>query len=237
MPIQAPLTFVMGALTPGLQLTNQEFANEIAAKLQAFFDDSAAGFQNGGTEPTSNVGPWLRDGRYWRFWNPATGSYSLGIFNSGWQLASAESTIDETNGLWYECDGRQVTVAGDQALFNAIGYLYNLPADMSGVNPINPLLFRIPDKRGRMSIGVGTGAGLTARVQGTLYGEESHIQTVAELAAHTHTYTNVVVGIGTGGPAFVPVAVASSSVTGSTGGGTAFNILSPCQADRWICFR
>lgn len=237
MPIQAPLTFIMGALEAGTEQTKQEFANEIAAKLQAFFDDSAAGFQNGGAEPTSNVGPWLKDGRYWRFWNPATGSYSWGIFSPGWQLATAEASIDEVSGIVYKCDGRQVTVAGDQALFNAIGYSYNLPADMSGVNPINPLLFRIPDKRGRMSIGSGSGTGLTARVQGTLYGEESHTQTIAELVPHTHTEEGVVQSISTGGPAFVPADVGQQQNTGSTGGGQPFNILSPCQADQWICFR
>lgn len=230
MPIAAPLTFVAGGLTPNTSQTKQEFFNEMASKLQAFYDDSAAGFQNGGLEPTSNVGPWLKNGHIWKFWSAVTGSYSLSVLEPGVILPTAEVTVDETEGEFYLCDGRQVTVSGDQALFNAIGYNFNLPADMSGVNPIDPSKFRIPDQKGRMLIGAGTGTGLTNRVLGTLYGEESHLLTIAEMPSHNHTYTSVVVGLGTGGPVFVPAAIASAAVTGSTGGSSAFNILSPCQA-------
>jgi len=38
--------------------------------------------------------------------------------------------------------------------------------------------FAVPDTRGRSSIGVGTGSGLTARALGTEYGVENHIHRV-----------------------------------------------------------
>lgn len=233
MLINASLTFVMGALNQGTQQTKQEFANEIAAKLQAFFDDSAAGFQNGGPEPTSNVGPWLKNGTIWKFWNAATGSYSLSVENPGTQFPTAEATVNEADGEFLLCDGRQMFVTSYQALFNAIGYNYNLPADMSGVNPIDPTKFRIPDKRGRGSIGAGTGSGLTLRVQGTLYGEESHIMTVAEMPAHSHTVQGANNGTIAGQGFAVPGAVVASKTTSTVGGGDAFNTLSPFQADNW----
>lgn len=225
----------MGALTPGLSQTPQEFANEIAAKLIGSVD--SVGFQNGGIEPTSDVGPWLQNGRYWRFWNPATASYSLGIFNPGWQFATAEVAIDETTGLIYKCDGRTVTVAGDQLLFNAIGYQYNLPADMSGVNPINPLVFRIPDKRGRGSIGAGAGSGLTNRIQGTLYGAESLILTIAQMPAHQHSVQGCVTGTIPGQGFAVPGGQPASVLTSIVGGADPVPTLGPSQADNWIIFR
>lgn len=45
--------------------------------------------------------------------------------------------------------------------------------------------FNVPDMRGRAPIGVGTGAGLTARVNGAGSGEESHLLTDAETLAGT----------------------------------------------------
>src|SRR5690606_25643691 len=47
--------------------------------------------------------------------------------------------------------------------------------------------FKLPDLRGRSSIGAGTGTGLSARTLGTTGGAETHVLTVAELAAHNHT--------------------------------------------------
>lgn len=230
MPIAAPITFVAGALTPSTSQTKQEYFNEMASKLQAFYDDSAAGFQNGGLEPTSNVGPWLKNGHIWKFWSVVTGSYSLSVLDPGVILWTGESAVDETEGEFYLCDGRQMIVTSDQGLFNAIGYNFNLPADMSGVNPIDPTKFRIPDLRGRMTIGAGTGTGLTNRVLGTLYGEENHLMTIAEMPAHTHNVSGAFASIIPGQGFAVPGAQAATQTTTSTGGSTAFNVLSPCQA-------
>lgn len=230
MPISAPLTFTMGALTPNTRQTKQEFANELAAKLQAFYDDSAAGFQNGGLEPTSDVGPWLKGGHIWKFWSAVTGSYSLSVLEAGVILPTGEAAVDETEGEFYLCDGRQVTVSGDQGLFNSIGYNFNLPADMSGVNPIDPSKFRIPSLRGRMPIGAGTGTGLTNRVLGTLYGAESLILSLSQMPAHNHTVQGCVSGIIPGQGFAVPGGQPATQTTSIVGGSDPVNTLGPCQA-------
>ena len=49
--------------------------------------------------------------------------------------------------------------------------------------------FNVPDLRGRMIIGTGTGAGLTARVFGQIYGSETHTQSLAEMPTHNHPGT------------------------------------------------
>jgi microcystin-dependent protein len=45
----------------------------------------------------------------------------------------------------------------------------------------------LPDMRGRVNIGAGTGAGLTARTLGATGGTETHTLTQAEMPTHTHT--------------------------------------------------
>jgi microcystin-dependent protein len=45
----------------------------------------------------------------------------------------------------------------------------------------------LPDMRGRSPVGAGTGSGLSTRTIRTTGGEETHAQTLAEIAVHTHT--------------------------------------------------
>lgn len=87
---------------------------------------------------------------------------------------------------------------------------------------------------GRSLTIAGAGAGLTASVPGQYDGEETHTQTIAELAAHTHgpgltNYFNMtdgsVFGITGGANAYYPTNI--STVTGSTGSGTPMNIVHP----------
>lgn len=52
--------------------------------------------------------------------------------------------------------------------------------------------FNLPDLRGRVTVGVGVGSGLTSRLLGpnSQGGEETHILTTAELATHNHTISD-----------------------------------------------
>jgi len=77
--------------------------------------------------------------------------------------------------------------------------------------------FLVPDARGRVPLGTGTGAGLTARTIGATGGEESgttgsHVLTTAEMPAHTHGMTSTFSGIGFGSE------VTSSGIPGSDQG-------------------
>lgn len=90
-------------------------------------------------------------------------------------------------------DGKSYATATYNRLFKVIGYKY-------GGSSAN---FNVPDSRGRVNIGSGTGVGLTARVLAAKEGTETVAITEAQLAAHTHGQVSV------GGAA---------SVSGSVGG-------------------
>jgi microcystin-dependent protein len=78
---------------------------------------------------------------------------------------------------WLLCDGASILKTIYLNLYNAIGYTYG----GSGNN------FNVPDLRGRVAVGTGTGAGLTTRTLGNTAGEESHQLSVGEMPSHTHS--------------------------------------------------
>jgi microcystin-dependent protein len=78
------------------------------------------------------------------------------------------------------CDGSLLLITDYANLYAICGTSFN-----QGGEPVG--YFRLPDLRGRTSVGVGTGTGLTARALGASFGEESHVLTTAEIPSHTHT--------------------------------------------------
>ncbi len=141
---------------------------------------------------------------------------------------------------WLLCDGSSLLRADYPDLFAVIGATYGA-AD--GTH------FNLPDIRSRSPIGAGTGTGLSTYALGQTGGEETHILTTAELAAHSHTDTGhahteitAIPAIGaaiTGVP--VPSAVPGAGVTGaasanltSTGSGSGHNNLQPYLALNYL---
>lgn len=81
------------------------------------------------------------------------------------------------------CDGSEVSQATYGDLFAVIGAAFNRGDEAPGN-------FRLPDLRGRAPIGVGAGAGLTARNLGDQVGAETHQLIVGEIPAHSHGVTD-----------------------------------------------
>jgi microcystin-dependent protein/cytoskeletal protein CcmA (bactofilin family) len=109
----------------------------------------------------------------------ATGNYYLDnyvLIPPGTVIQSA--AVNEPNG-WFDCDGRLLNRLVYADLFAAIGYAYG-GADLS---------FNIPDTRGRVAIGLGTGSGLTGRILGSAGGAETHTLSLEEIPSHSHSLT------------------------------------------------
>jgi microcystin-dependent protein len=85
-------------------------------------------------------------------------------------------------GGWLLCDGRAVSRTTYSGLFSIISTNWG-PGD--GVTTFN-----LPDLRGRVPIGMGTGASGTAYALAQVGGEEKHKLVLGEIAAHAHTLTD-----------------------------------------------
>lgn len=78
---------------------------------------------------------------------------------------------------WALCQGQLLTIADNNALYSLIGTAYG------GDGITN---FGLPDLRGRIALGTGTGPGLTPRPLGQRGGTESVQLTIAQMPNHNH---------------------------------------------------
>ncbi|WP_035202403.1 phage tail protein [Acidovorax sp. CF316] len=78
---------------------------------------------------------------------------------------------------WAVCDGRQMAIANNDALYALVGTTYG----GDGITTFN-----LPDLRGRAPINQGQGPGLTSYSLGTAAGSESVTLMVQQLPSHTH---------------------------------------------------
>lgn len=78
---------------------------------------------------------------------------------------------------WLLCDGASYSTGVHPTLFGVIGYAYG----GSGST------FYVPDTRGRLLMGAGSGPGLTARTAGAVGGVERVALALTEAPAHSHT--------------------------------------------------
>jgi len=181
----------------------------------------------------------IYDGTNFQLLNPSTSTVPAGTLLM-YGAASAP------NG-YLLCDGSQVSRTTYAALFAVISTSYGTGDGSS--------TFDLPDFRGRVPIGSGTGTGggssgtgapsggsaLTAVSIGTWKGEETHVLTVGELAAHTHTATGA-----SAGPNYSTASAAvgtstnagtgnsTSAVSGSAGSDTAHNNIQPVAGVAFI---
>ena len=134
---------------------------------------------------------------------------------------------------WIPCDGRSLAVVDYPSLFAAIGNVWGA---------VDSSHFNIPDLRGRVLVGQGTGGGGTYAL-GASGGEVTHTLDTTEMPSHAHTdlghthaYDPATPSVTVPGelPVPVPSAVPGIALTASgsanltsTGGGLAHNNLQP----------
>ncbi|AZF40340.1 Microcystin dependent protein [Pseudomonas sp. R1-43-08] len=115
---------------------------------------------------------------------------------------------------WALCAGQTLAVNQYQALYALLGVVYGGNGSVS---------FMLPNLQGRMPIGQGSGAGLSARVIGEISGTESVTATLLNLPAHTHAVTpltattSVQLANTSSNPLTVPSA--TNAFIGASGGG------------------
>lgn len=144
-------------------------------------------------------GNWIsHDGSSTGLTIDASGRVGIGTTNTPVALQVAGDIYDKTGYLmpvgavlpfvgsgatpkgWLFCDGSAISRTTYAELYSVIGTHYGAGDGSS--------TFNLPDMRGRVPIGAGTGAGLTERTLGEKVGAETHTLTIDEIPSHTHTY-------------------------------------------------
>jgi len=163
-------------------------------------------------------------------------SFNIGVCRVIGEIVCIAGTANPNPGNWLACDGSSLIRADYPALFTAIGTTYG---SVDGTH------FTLPDLQGRAIVGTGAGGGLTTRVLGDSFGEETHTLTTGESANHTHTGVGHLHAEGIAAPAVgaaivgvpVPSAVPAVGATGSgsaslttSGGDGAHNNIQPSLA-------
>ena len=83
---------------------------------------------------------------------------------------------------WMKCEGQLLSIAQNSALFSLLGTTY-------GGDGIST--FALPDFRGRVIGGTGSGPGVSARNIGQTTGTETNQLTVSQLPSHSHSVAAV----------------------------------------------
>lgn len=133
---------------------------------------------------------------------------------------------------WLNCDGSTPLIATYPALAAILGTTY-------GGN--GSTTFGIPDKRGRVSVGIGTGTApdATAWTLGRVVGEETHTLVLTETPAHTHSlpwaqYSGQHQNGAQPAGVYPVVTGIGNTATTSIGGSTAHNNLPPSLGMNFI---
>lgn len=103
---------------------------------------------------------------------------TIGVCTGGSRMTGeviAYATSDAPDGT-LACDGATYLRVDYPNLYSVLASAFIQDSDH----------FSVPDLRGRSIIGIGTGAGLTARAMNDDGGEETHGLSVSELPAHSH---------------------------------------------------
>jgi microcystin-dependent protein len=78
---------------------------------------------------------------------------------------------------WALCEGQLLAISQNSALFSLLGTIYGGDGTTT---------FALPDMRGRVAVGPGTGPGLSAYREGQRGGTETNTLTTAQLPSHNH---------------------------------------------------
>jgi microcystin-dependent protein len=139
---------------------------------------------------------------------------------------------------WAFCDGQLLPINQNQALFALLGTVY-------GGNGLTT--FALPDLRGRVPVGFGSGPGLSERTLGEVGGHETVTLASNQLPAHSHALTattdlasdsspagGLLAGGGSYGPPGSALVELATGAIGASGGDQPHDNMQPYLVLNWI---
>jgi microcystin-dependent protein len=128
MAVPVPLDIQMGAAPAQFSAQSpdlfKELAKLVAEKLTGTMDISLLLGQNRGNAPTTDIGPWLKDGA-WLFWDAGVGGYTKS--QQGCPIGTVAMWGSKNHTVpndWLLCNGQSVSATQYSRLFQAIGYTW-----------------------------------------------------------------------------------------------------------------
>lgn len=175
------LNVSFGSLPEGFcPASMQDLGAAIAARLIISSNQSFSSFAVGSLEPTSNVGPWLKDCLEWFVFDDATARYvpiksSAIAGNLTGMITMWSGTVANKPAGYLVCDGNEYNRIEYPELFAVIGTQYGSSSAFS---------FKVPDMRNTFPVGADSdnaGRAETNVSDGVTY-TKSRVYT-----PHTHT--------------------------------------------------
>jgi microcystin-dependent protein len=112
---------------------------------------------------------------------------------------------------WAACQGQLLSIQQNAALFSVLGTTY-------GGDGIRT--FALPDLRGRVAMGQGSGGGVSPVVMGQTQGEANHTLLITEIPAHSHALHTAPSGAIQNNSATPNSSMVLGNATGKQGSGT-----------------
>mgnify|MGYP003687652137 CR=1 FL=1 len=136
-----------------------------------------------------------------------SGSNNYSGFTGEIKMYAGNAAGDDPPDGWLYCNGDTIGQTSGNHTGTELQNLFNLLSasalwENSGSEAWASATVKLPDFRSRAPVGIHTGAansitaGLTSRTLSATAGTETHALVIAELAAHTHTYTNTAASTG-----------------------------------------
>lgn len=110
MPDTIRLAIEMAPLPANFAGTPQQFAEAMVERIRVLFPTGIWTFVISDTEPSSNQGPWLKNGTQWYVWDEDLKQYVPLDISPSWQIAISETTPDdpERTPIWLKYSGTRV---------------------------------------------------------------------------------------------------------------------------------
>lgn len=104
------LAIEMAPLPANFQGSPQQFAEAMVERIRVLFPTGQWTFVISDTEPSSNQGPWLKNGTQWYVWDEDLKQYVPLDISPSWQVAISETEPDEPGRtpIWLKYSGTRV---------------------------------------------------------------------------------------------------------------------------------
>lgn len=107
MATNLPISFAVSPLPANFKGSPNDLSQAIAARLTLATQDQLALFVNGPAAPTSDSGPWIKNGQTWYVWDVGTGAYIPQVieFQSLRYIAQLAAPDQTKYAFWIVLDG------------------------------------------------------------------------------------------------------------------------------------